>query len=79
MEIVQLEQVNGKFARAIDFLLENIVVGFITEFTLSIMKSYSAVEQEFLKGPRGRYINSLYTSINILPYNNGVMTMESDN
>jgi hypothetical protein len=42
------------------------------------MKSYSAEEQELLKGPQGRYIISLYTSINILLYNKGVMTMESD-
>jgi hypothetical protein len=43
------------------------------------MKSYSVAERDFLKGPRGRYIRSLYTSIKMLLYNNGVMTMESDN
>jgi hypothetical protein len=63
----------------IDFWLESIVAGFITEFEVGTTKSYSVVEKEFLKGPRGRYIRSLYTSINILLYNKGVMTMESDN
>jgi hypothetical protein len=65
-------------SRAVDFWLDSIVAGFITEFVVDTMKSYNAVEQEFLKGPRGRYIRSLYTSINILLYNNDVMTMESD-
>jgi hypothetical protein len=37
------------------------------------MKSYNVVEKDFLKAPRGRYIRSLYTSIKILLYNNGVM------
>jgi hypothetical protein len=77
VEIAQLQQVNNKFTCAIDFWLDNIVAGFITKFVVDTMKSYSAVEQEFLKGPRGRYIISLYTSINILVYNNSVMTMES--
>jgi hypothetical protein len=43
------------------------------------MNSYTAIEKDFLKGPRGRYIRSMYTSIKILLYNNGVMTMELDN
>jgi hypothetical protein len=43
------------------------------------MKSYNTVEHEFLHGPQGRYIRSLYTSIKILLYKKGVMTMESDN
>jgi hypothetical protein len=79
MEIMQLQQVNNIFTRTVYFWLDNIVAGFITEFAVDTVKSYIATEQEFLKGPRGRYIISLYTSINILLYNNGVMTMESDN
>jgi hypothetical protein len=70
--------VNNKFIRAVDFWLDNIVVGFITEFAVDTVKSYSTAEQEFLHGPQGRYIRSLYTSIKILLYNKGVMIMESD-
>jgi hypothetical protein len=62
--------------RTVDFLLDGIVARFITEFAVDTMKYYSAAEREFLKRPRGRYIISLYTSIKILLYNNGVMTME---
>jgi hypothetical protein len=79
VEIAQLQQVDNKFTRAVDFWLDNIVAGFITEFAVDTAKSYNAVEKEFLKGPRGRYIRSLYTSIKILLYNKGVMTMASDN
>jgi hypothetical protein len=78
-EIVQLQQVDNKFMPAVDFWLDNIVAGFITEFAVDTKKSYSATEQEFLKGPRGRYIRLLYTSIKILLYNKGVMTIELDN
>jgi hypothetical protein len=79
VHIEQLQQVNNKFTRAIDFWLDSIVAGFITEFAVDTAKSYSAVEQEFLCGPHGRYIRSMYTSIKILLYNKGVMTMEADN
>jgi hypothetical protein len=79
MEIEQLQHVNNKFTHAIDFWLNSIVVGFITEFVVDTVKSYNAAEQEFLKLPRGRYMRSIYISIKILLYNKGVMTMEADN
>ena len=69
----------NKFTHVVDFWLDGIVAGFITEFVVDTAKSCSAAEQEFLQGPQGRYIQSLYTSIKILLYNKGVMIMESDN
>jgi hypothetical protein len=79
IQITQLQQVNKKFTRTVDFWLDNIVAGFITKFAVDTMKSYNAVEKVFLHGPRGRYIRSLYTSIKILLYKKGVMKMELDN
>ena len=70
---------NNKFTRAVEFWLDNIVSRFITEFAVDTLKSYNTMEKEFLHGSRGRYIQSLYTSIKILLYNKGVMTMESNN
>jgi hypothetical protein len=64
---------------AVDFWLDNIVAGFIREIIVDTTTSYSVTKKEFFKGPRCRYIRSLYTSIKILLYNKGVMTMESDN
>jgi hypothetical protein len=63
----------------VDFWLENITAEFITKFTVDIAKSYTSAEKKFLKGPRGRYIRSLYMSIKILLKDKGMMTMESDN
>jgi hypothetical protein len=77
--IMQLQLVNNKFTSAIDFRLDNIIAGSITKFVVDIAKSYSSTEQEFLKGAKGRYTISLYTSINILLYKKGTMTMESNN
>ena len=77
VQIEQLQQVNKKFTCTMDFWLDNIVAGFITKFAVETTKSYNAAEQEFLRGPRGRYIQSLYTSIKILLYNKGILTMGS--
>jgi hypothetical protein len=63
----------------VDFWLDNIFAGFIIEFAVDTTKSYIVAKKYFLKGPRGRYIRSLYTSINILLHDKGVMTMELDN
>jgi hypothetical protein len=69
--------VNNKFTCTVDFWLDSIVAGFITEFAVDTPKSYNIAKKEFLHGPRGRCIISLYTSIKIFLYNKGVMTMES--
>jgi hypothetical protein len=51
MEITQLQQVDNKFTRDVDLSLDGIVSGFITEFAVDTMKSYSTKEKEFLRGP----------------------------
>jgi hypothetical protein len=56
IQIEQLQQVNNKFTRAVDFWLDNIVVDFITDFAVDTANSYSAIEQEFPRGTLGRYI-----------------------
>jgi hypothetical protein len=76
--IAWIQKVNNKFTHAMDFWLDNIVAGFITEFVVDTAKCYNVAEHEFFKGPRGIYIRSLYLSINILMHDKGVMTMELD-
>jgi hypothetical protein len=75
--ITRLERVNNKFTRIVDFRLDNITVRFNTEFSVDTTKSYTVAKKDFLRGPRGRYIRSLYMSIKILLHDKGIMTMES--
>jgi hypothetical protein len=44
MEIVNLQQVNKTFTLTVDFWLDNIVAGFITEVAVDTMKYYTVVE-----------------------------------
>jgi hypothetical protein len=71
--------VNKKFTRIVDLWLDNIAVGYITKFAIDTSNYYNVAEKEFLKGPRGRYIRSFYTSIKILLHDKRVLTMESNN
>jgi hypothetical protein len=77
--ITQLKRVNNKFTPVIYIWLDKIVVGYITEFAVYTLRSYSITEKDFLKGPMERYIRSLYSSIRRLLHDKGVLTMESDN
>jgi hypothetical protein len=60
------------------FLVGRYYCRVITEFVVNTGKSYTSAEHDFLKGPKGRYIMSLYMSIKILLHDKGMMTMESD-
>jgi hypothetical protein len=52
--IKQLKRVNKKFTRSIDFWLDIIVVGYITEFAIDTLNYYSVEEEYFPKGPMGK-------------------------
>jgi hypothetical protein len=63
----------------VDFWLDNISAGFIIEFAIVTTNSYTDAGRDLFRGLRGIHIRSLYTSIKILLYDKGMMTMESDN
>ena len=56
--------------------LENILEGYITEFLVDIVKSYSDAERELFKGPRGRFLLSLQLWIKMLICEKGILKME---
>jgi hypothetical protein len=79
VEITQLQQVNNKFTCASRFLARQYCCRVYHRICSRYRKVLQRNRERVSKGPRGRYIRSLYTSIKILLYNKGVMTMESDN
>jgi hypothetical protein len=62
----------------VDFWLDNILGGYITEFTVDCIQSYSVAERDFFKGSRGRFMKSLGTWINIFLCDKCMMMMKSD-
>ena len=57
--IQQLQEVDKKASRVVEVYLESILEGYITEFAVDTVKSYSDAESEFFNRPRGRFLLSL--------------------
>jgi hypothetical protein len=76
--IRQLNTVSNKVSHTVDFWLNSVLGGYITEFAIDCTQSYSVTEREFFKGPHGRYLNTLSTWIKMLLCDKNVMKMESD-
>ena len=62
-------------SRAIDFWVDSILEGYIIEFVVDTITSYSEVELNCFQGPRGIYFSSLKTWINILVCEKGILRM----
>ena len=57
--IEQLKRVRNPMSRDVDFWIDNILEGYITEFFVDTITSHSEVERNFFQGPRGIYVLSL--------------------
>jgi len=62
----RLEVSEDKISHIVHHWLDHIIRGFITEFVVDTLVSYSEVERCFLKGPLGKYVKSLNTWIKML-------------
>ena len=62
----KLEISKDKIARVVDHWLDQVIRGFITEFVIDTIVSYSEAERHFLQGSWGKYIKSLSTWIKML-------------
>ena len=57
--IQRLEQIDNPISRVVDFWLNSLLEGFVTEFTVDTLKAYSEAERIFFKGYCGKYLKSL--------------------
>jgi len=73
--VQRLEASEDKITCVIDYWLDRIIGGFITEFAVDTSVSYNKAEQCFLKGQRGKYIKSLNNWIKMLLCEKWVMQL----
>ena len=71
--IRKLTSVSNPISRAIDFWVDSILQGYITEFAVEMITLYSEVERNFFKGPRRRYLLSINTWIKMIIYEKGIL------
>ena len=72
-----MQEVDNKAARVVEVCIDSILEGYIIEFTVDTVKSYSDAERELFNRPRGRFLSSLQLSIKMLIYEKGILKMNS--
>ena len=75
--IQRLKQTYNPISRAIDFWLNSLLEGFVTEFAIDTLKAYSEEKRIFFKGYCGKYLNSLNLWIKMLLCKKGVLKLEA--
>ena len=71
----EVVQVSNAISRAVDFWIDSILEGYVTEFAVEAITSYSEVERHFFEGPWGRYLMSINLWIKILLYEKGILQL----
>ena len=75
--IHELTSVSNPISRAADFWVDNILQGYITEFAVETITSYSEAKIIFFQGPRRRYLLSISTWIKMLFYEKVILQLSS--
>ena len=75
--IHEITNVSNPIYRAVDFWLDSILQGYITEFTVETITSNSEAERKFFQGPWRRYLLSINTWIKMLVYEKGILQLSN--
>ena len=76
-ELIQrLKWTDNPISREVDFSLNSLLEGFVTEFAVDTLKVYNEAERIFFKGYRSKYLNSLNLWINMLSCEKGILKLE---
>ena len=73
----EVTSVSNDISRAVDFWVDTILQGCITEFVVDIITSYSDVERNFFQGPQRRYPLSISAWIKMLANEKGILNFSS--
>ena len=73
----EVTSVSNTISRAVDFLVDSILQGYITKFVVEAITSYSEDERNFFQGPRIIYLLSISRWIKMLVYEKGILQLSS--
>jgi hypothetical protein len=63
-------------SREVDHWFYSTIGGYITEFVIDRVESYSQVERYFFKGPRGKFLHFLKLKIKVLLHENNILKIQ---
>ena len=76
--IQRFKHTNNSISRAVDFWLNSLLDGFVSEFSIETLKAYNEVERYFFKGYRGKYPKSLNLWIKMLLCEQGILRLDGE-
>ena len=71
----EVAQVSNPISRAVDFWIDSILEGYVTEFVVEVITSYSEARRHFFQGHRGRYLMSINLWIKMFLYEKGILQL----
>jgi hypothetical protein len=76
MLIKKDKRVDNTVSRAVDLWFDIPIGGYITEFSIDRVESYSQVERYFFKGPRGKFLHFLKLKIKMLLHEKNILKIQ---
>ena len=73
----EITSVSNTIFRDVDIWVDSILQGYITEFAIEMITSYSEAGRIFFRGSRRRYLLSISTWIKMLVYEKGILQLSS--
>jgi hypothetical protein len=74
--IKKVKRVNDNVSRAVDLWFDKTIGGYVTEFSIDRVESYSQVERYFFKGPRGKFLHFLKLKITMLLHGKNILKIQ---
>jgi hypothetical protein len=74
--IKKVKRVDNIMSRVVDHWFDITIGGYITEFVVDRVESYSQVERYFFKGPRGKFLHFLKLKIKMLLHEKNILKVQ---
>ena len=74
--IKKLKIVDNIVSREVDHWFDSTIGGYITEFSIDKIESYSQAERYLFKGPRGKFLHFLKLRINMLLHEKSILNIQ---
>ena len=75
--IHRLERTYNPISHAVDYWLNSLLEGFVTEFSVETLKDYNEAERYFFKGYWGKYLKTLSLCIKMLLCEKGKLRIDA--
>ena len=74
--INKVKRVDNVVSREVDHWFDSTIGGYITEFVVDRVESYSQAERYFFKGPRGKFLQFLKLRLKMILHEKNILKIQ---